>query len=56
MQVSQIMEQVKGPEAWTYHPMHVYDINQRIEDLKHFAPGLLPESNNAVKTIPKLEW
>ncbi len=34
MQHSQIMEQVKGPEAGTYTPKHVYDINQRTEDLK----------------------
>ncbi len=55
MQISQIMEQVKGPEAGTYHPKRVYDINQRTEDLKKFAMGLLPESNDAVKTIAKLE-
>jgi hypothetical protein len=56
MQISQIMEQVKGPEARTYHPKGVYDINQRTEDLKNFALSLLPESNDAVKTIAKLEW
>jgi hypothetical protein len=56
MQISQIMEQVKGPEAGTYHPKRVYDINQRTEDLKNFVIGLLPESNDAVKTIAKLEW
>jgi len=55
MQICQIMEQVKGPEAGTYQPKHVYDINQRTEDLKNFAIGLLPESNDAVKTIAKLE-
>jgi hypothetical protein len=55
MQISQIMEQVKGPEAGTYHPKHIYDINQRTEDLKTFAIGLLPKSNDAVKTIAKLE-
>jgi hypothetical protein len=55
MQISQIMGQVRGPEAGTYHPKHVYDINQRTEDLKNFAIGLLPESNDAVRTIAKLE-
>ena len=55
MQTPQIMEQVKGPEAGTYHPKRAYDINQRTEDLKNFAIGLLPESNDAVKTIAKLE-
>ncbi len=29
MQISQIMEQVKGPEAGTYTPKRIYDINQR---------------------------
>jgi hypothetical protein len=55
MQICQIMEQVKGPEGETYQPKRVYDINQRTEDLKKFAIGLLPESNDAVKTIAKLE-
>ncbi len=55
MQISQIMEQVKGPEAGIYHPKRVYDINQRTEDLKNFVIGLLPKSNDAVKTIAKLE-
>jgi hypothetical protein len=55
VQISQIMEQVKGPEAGTYTPKRVYDINQRTEDLKKFALGLLPKSNNAVKTIAKLK-
>ncbi len=55
MQICQIMEQVKGPQAGTYQPKRVYDINQRTEDLKNFGIGLLPESNDAVKTIAKLE-
>jgi hypothetical protein len=55
MQICQIMEQVKGPEARTYQPKRVYDINQKTEDLKNFAIGLLPKSNDAVKTIAKLE-
>jgi hypothetical protein len=56
MQISQIMEQVKCPDAGTYHPKRVYDINQRTEDFKKFALGLLPKSNDAVKMIAKLEW
>jgi hypothetical protein len=35
LQISQIIQQAKGPEAGTYHPTHVYDINQRTEDLKN---------------------
>ncbi len=49
------MEQVKGPEAGTYSLKRIYDINQRTEDLQNFALWLLPESNNAVQTIAKLE-
>jgi hypothetical protein len=56
IQISQIMEQVKGPEAGIYHSKRFYDINQRTEDLKNLAICLLPESNDAVKTIAKLEW
>ncbi len=56
MQISQIMEQVKGPDRGTYHPKRVQDIHQRTEDLNKFALGLLPESNDAVKRIAKLEW
>jgi hypothetical protein len=56
MQISQIMEQVKGPKAGTYHPNRVYDIYQRTEDLINFALDLLPKSNDAVKMIAKLEW
>ncbi len=55
MQICQIMEQVKGPEAGIYQPKCVCDINQRTGDLKNFAIGLLPESNDAMKTIAKLE-
>jgi hypothetical protein len=55
IQISQIMEQVKGPEAGIYHPKRFYDINQRTEDLNNFAICLLPKSNDAVKTIAKLE-
>ncbi len=55
MRICQIMEQVKGPEGGTYQPKRVYDINQRTEDLKNFAIGILPESNDAVKTIARLE-
>jgi hypothetical protein len=37
MQICQIIEQVKGPEAGTYHPKRDYHINQRTEDLKKFC-------------------
>ncbi len=55
MQICQIMEQGKGPEGGTYQPKRVYDTNQRTKNLKNFAIGILPKSNDAVKTIAKLE-
>ena len=33
----------------------VYDMNQKTEELHDFATGLLPDSNDAQKTIAKLE-
>jgi hypothetical protein len=53
-QISQIMEQLKGPEAGTFMPKRVYDMNKKIEELHDFAYGLLPDSNDAEKTLSKL--
>ncbi len=36
---SQIMEQLKGPEAGTFMPKRVYDINKKTEELHDFAYG-----------------
>ncbi len=55
IQISQILEQVKDPEAGTYTAKCIYDINQRTEELQNFALGLLPKSNYTVKMIAKLE-
>jgi hypothetical protein len=54
-QISQIMEQLKGPEAGTFMPKHVYNMNKKTEELHDFAYGLLPNSNDAEKTLSKLE-
>jgi hypothetical protein len=54
-QISQIMEQLKGPEAGTFMPKRVYDMNKRTEKLHDFAYRLLPDSNDAKKTLSKLE-
>jgi hypothetical protein len=54
-QISQIMEQLKGPESGTFMPKHVYDLNKKTEELHDFAYGLLPDSNDAEKTLSKLE-
>jgi hypothetical protein len=54
-QISQIMEQLKGPEAGTFMPKHVHNMNNKPEELHEFAYGLLPDSNDAEKTLSKLE-
>ena len=54
-QISQIMEQLKGPEAGTFMPKRVYDMNKKTEELHAFAYGLLPDSNDAEKTLSKLQ-
>ncbi len=54
-QISQIMEQLKGPEAGTFMPKRVYNMNKKTEELHDFAYGLLPDSNDAEKALSKLE-
>jgi hypothetical protein len=34
---------------------HVYNINKKTEELHDFAYGLLPDSNDAEKTLSKME-
>jgi hypothetical protein len=48
------MEQLKGPEAGKFMPKRVYDMNKKSEKLHDFAFGLLPDSNDAEKTLSKL--
>ncbi len=49
------MEQLKGPEAGTFMPKRVYDMNKKTEELHDFAYRLLPDSNDAEKTHSKLQ-
>jgi hypothetical protein len=49
------MEQLKGPDAGTFMPKRVYDMNKKTEELHDFAYGLFPDSNYAEKTLSKLE-
>ncbi len=49
------MEQLKGPDAGTFMPRHVYDMNEKTEELHDFAYVLLPDSNDAKNTRAKLE-
>jgi hypothetical protein len=54
-QISQIMETLRGPQGGTFMPKPVYDMNQKTKELHDFATGLLQDSNDAQKTIAKLE-
>jgi hypothetical protein len=55
IQISQIMQSLKGPESGTYLPEKIYTMNQKMEQLQDLALGLIPGCSNAVKTISKLE-
>ena len=55
VQISQIMQSLKGPEAGTYLPKRMYDMNQKTEQLQDLALGLIPGCSDAKKTIAKLE-
>ena len=55
VQISQIMQSLKGPEAGTYLPKRMYDMNQKTEQLQDLALGLIPGCSDAQKTIAKLE-
>jgi hypothetical protein len=46
-QISQIMEQPKGPDAGAFMSKCVYNMNKKTEKLHYFAYGLLPDSNAA---------
>jgi hypothetical protein len=54
-QISQKMEQLKGPDARKFMPKFVFDLNKKTEELHDFAYGLLPDSNDAEKTLSKLK-
>jgi hypothetical protein len=55
IQISQIMQSLKGPESGTYLPKRIYNMNQKMEQLQDLALGLIPGCLDAVKTISKLE-
>jgi hypothetical protein len=50
-QISQIMEQLKTPEAETFMPTCVYNMNKKTEELHDFAHELLPDSNDVEKIL-----
>jgi len=54
VQISQIMQSLKGPESGTYLPKRIYDMNQKTEQLQDLALGLIPGCSDAVKTISKM--
>jgi hypothetical protein len=49
------MGQHKGPQAGTFCPKHLYNINKRTEELQFFSLGLVADCNDAEKTIAKFE-
>ena len=55
VQISQIMQSLKGPEAGIYLPERFYDMNKKTEQLQDLALGLIPGCSDAKTTITKLE-
>jgi hypothetical protein len=55
VQISQIMQCLKGTELGTLLPKRVYDMNQKTEQLHDLAHGLINGCSDAEKTIAKLE-
>jgi hypothetical protein len=55
VQMSQIMQSLKGPESGTYLPKRMNQINQKTEQLQDLALGLISGCSDAKKTIAKLE-
>ena len=55
IQISQIMQRLRGPESGAYLPKRIYNMNQKTEQLQDLALGLIPGCSDAVKTISKLE-
>jgi hypothetical protein len=49
------MGQMKGPQAGTFSPKHLYNNNKRTEEIQKFALGLIADCNDTKKTIAKLE-
>jgi hypothetical protein len=55
LQITEIMSQLKGNEFGTILPKQVHDMNQKTEELRDLALGLIPDCSDAVKTIAKLK-
>ncbi len=54
-QTSQILGQMKGPQAGTFSPKRLYNTNKKTEELQKFSLGLIADCNDAEKTIAKLD-
>jgi hypothetical protein len=54
-QISQIMGQMNGPQAGIFSPKHLYNTNEKTEDLQNFALALIADCNDAEKIIANLE-
>ncbi len=46
---------MKGPQAGTFYPNHLYDTNKRTEEIQNFALRLITDCNDAEKLLQKLE-
>jgi hypothetical protein len=47
VQISQIMECLKGPDSGTLLPKQIYDMNQKTEQLQNLALGLIQGCSDA---------
>jgi hypothetical protein len=51
VQISQIMQSLKGLEAGTNLPKKMYDMNRKTEQLQDLALGLIPGCSDAKKML-----
>ena len=54
IQISHFMEELRGPDAGTFTPKRIYDMNKKTEDLYDYLTGSLTESNGAEKNNFKI--
>ena len=55
IQISNLIDELRGPDAGSFMPKHIYEMNQKTKNLHDYVTGLLPEINDAKKSIAKLE-
>ena len=50
-----MMGQMKGSQAGTFSPKHLYNTNKRTEEPQNFDLGLIADCYDTEKTVAKLE-